>query len=631
VVLAAWFGRQSVPWIARWALAPAVVLAVLLLCGLGPLRSRFLAIGLVSAQLLDGTPVLVLWSVLVAGAALGVAGLVVTARRVGLPSGKRADSQLLYSCGWMASGALLVLCYVARAGNPELVGAVKASLSPLKAGISDILSVMVGARVAQVLLGAMTGAVATIFGGGWVAFLIVVAALSVVLVVHVASGGGCRWCRYVALALWGVLTAVGVLLTLGLAGRLFWGAPAEAMATPAGKWLAGHLWGRLLLLALFVGILWRFVDGLGAMYAEASAEPKPAAQRTPAPSELNSLGMLAGVAGLVLALMLGLSVSGEAVFYQIGRYWESLSGGFALAAVQVGDRSVYWSGAAVSAGAVVLMLVALHEETRQGRVSAYPWVAAVWGGLLAWLAALWAGRLRAFAAAWPKPPGERFALVAMGFIWLVLAITTVALWWRWWALERLRRRRGVALRPDDSGVETVVSASARSLGSVGLCVSLVLGALILYSALWTYSRDGESLRRMEAGVTKGLTSVAFFIDHLRTQLESSNLLRASAIALAALCAGLLIVHYIAQFGLRWAGAAATGLWSALLLVGVFLLGRLINFDTVGQWDVAELLTVLIAVAALGGVLTATARAWAALLGPPQAKTRTGQANGTSGD
>ena len=620
IVLAAWFGRQRRPWFARWALVPAVILGVLLVSALDPLRARFSASGLASARFLGGTAVVILWSVLVATITFAAAGLAATARRVPLPSGVRTDSNIFHTCGWMCSGLLLVVCYVARAGRPELAQGLRESLAALGAALSEIAHVVAGPGPAQALRIVLTKVGGAVFGGGWVTFVGVAAALCVVLAVHVASGARRRWAGYLVLLLWGIVTALGALVALALAGRLFWSPPVEDMGTPLGRLLAGHLSARLLLLALLLALLWRFVDGLRTMYADVSAGPglqparepaAPAARRATRFSELNAFGMLACVAGLVLALMLGVSVSSEAVFFHVGRYWAALSYGFVFVAARVGLRAAEWSGVAFSAGVVMLMLLALHEETRGGRVGAYPWVAALWTGILAWLATLLMSEFRSATSYWPARPGERFALIAVGFVWLVLAITTVALWWHWWSLKRRQRR--VTQSDKDSGVRRQVSGSARSLGSVGLCVSLTLGVVILYSALGTYSGCRHLLLRMESGLTSGTASAAFFVDGLRTVLEGSNLLRIGAIALMALSACLLVVHYISQFGFRWAAAVATGLWGALSLLAIFLLGRLVNLSTAGQWDVGELLLVLVAVAAIAGMLLATFKSLVALL------------------
>jgi len=619
LLLAAWAGVRPKSWIARWALAPGVVGATVVLCGLASLRARFVAGGPVLAGMLGEAAATFLWCVLVIPAILAVGGLAAALRQEQRPSGLRADSHLIHTPGWTLSAVLLMLCYFARAGKPEVAQSIRNALGGLGGGFSDVLEVIAGPAITGVISGAFERLSDIIFAGWWLSFSAVVLALLLVLAVHLGSSAGSRWCTYVVVVLWAAATVAGACLALLLTARLFWQPEPVTVGTPVGRLLAGRLEARLLLLALLVGLVWRFSDALRAVGHEVRGggevrRPKSGAtgvrRRETHFAQLMNLGMFACAAGLVLALVLGLSVSAEAVLFQLEKFADRLTETLALLAARAGIFSMYWKGWAFCVGAILFMLVALHEETRRGLVSAYPWVAAVWTALLAWLGVV--GWRQVQASSWPVPEGKQFVLVALGFVWLVLVITVLALWRRWWLLLRRKRQRG-GVNPRG------VSSSARSLGSLGLCLSLALAGMVLYSALSCSPACVGTLRRMEAGLSSGASSVALFIGELKLRLEGSKVLEAGAMALGGFSLALLILHFAAQYGFKWAGVATTALWSGVLVFSIGLFGHATNFGTLGQWEAGEVLTVLVLGAAVLAVMSATVSSWLTLLGPAQSQ------------
>ena len=620
VLLAAYIGLRRDPWIARWVLVPAILGSVALLGSMGAFRAGMVPQTSWVGRILGSGPGIFLWLLVVVPVILATGGLAVATRVARGPHAHRADANIIHTTGWMISATVLLLVYVVAAGTPTLAEGVRSSLGAVGQRVAEALRVMTGNDIAGAVSGGFSRLESMIFAGGWGIRAVAAVVMVVALAVHIASRHGSRWCSRLVIVLWALITAALVALTAVAGARLFsptaaggfmvFSSPSvDHLSTAWGKTMATSLTLRLLVVALLLGLLWRLCDsvrGVHRMTTRTAEDPQAKAPSKPLFGSLGSLGILACIAGLILAVMLGVDVSSEAVFFHLEQIAVDLRSTFVFGAANAGVFAATSIGGAFCVAATLVMLIALHEETRRGRITAYPWVALLWLGVLARLGLSGYGRLSAMA--WPVPPGARLAIVVIGLLWLILLVFTLALIRRWIVLVREEGRYNL-----ETAVTGRVSSSAKTLGAVGLTVSITAAVIGVYMVLVSYPELARRLQTMERGLERASALVMNAVKGWRGQLQESNLLTVAAAGVGLVSVALLILHFLAQHGVRWAGVATTALWSGASVAGIGLFGRMVDFRRFGEWELGELMGALAAAIVIVAVLAATASSWVQLV------------------
>lgn len=604
LLLAAFIGIRRDPWVARWTLFPAILGAVAVLGSMAAFRNGIVPEGSWLGRILGTGPGIFFWLLMVIPAILATGGLAVATRLARGSQAHRSDANIIYTAGWTISGAVLLLIYTVSAGNPELVEHVQASVTAISRGAADALHVMTGAGIADEVSAGFARFGEVVFAGGWAGRIGIALGLVFLIGVHVGARHGSRWCSWFIAVLWALIITALVALTAVAGFRLFSPPAADQLSTLWGRSMATSLTLRLLAVALLLGLLWRLYDSMKGVHylaTQKSEEPQAAVPESRF-SSLASLGIMGCVAGLILAFMLGVDVSSEAVLFHLEQIAVDLRASFVFIAADAAISSTMSTGAAFCTAAVLVMGIALHEETRRGRISAYPWVALLWLGLLARLGV--GGYRRLSALSWPVPPGERLAIVVVGLLWLIFLVGAFALLRRWLLL--LREEGKHHLEPTVTGR---VSGSAKMLGLVGLALSVTAAAMVVYVVLWKRPALTGQLQVMERGLERGSALVVNAVEGWQEQLQERNLLSVVATAVGLVSAVLLVFHFLAQRGIRWAGIATTAVWSGASVAGIGLYGRMVDFSRFGSWEVDELLGALIAALAIMGLLAATASSW----------------------
>ena len=621
VIIAAWLGTRREPWIARWAVAPVVGAAVIVLAGPGVLLSHFDAAGLIAARAMGGWTGVFVWLAFVVPAVLGAGGVCLASRELRAEGGRsclQTDANIVLTAGWATAWLMLALCVVARTAAPDLASAMLSSVARLGRLGGDVFYVAAGPYVASWVSAAGRSVIDLMFLGGAGGFALLVAALTCVLVLHVGATWGNRWCGNGVGILWSMAVGLFVVLTLACAAGLFRTMKPEVFDTGIGRLCARHVAARYALLVLLFALTFRFWDGARALVRLA----RPVAGGEPGPGEearrgedsrfshLMNFGLLLSVVGAVLALLLGAGMWTESVLYQLGKVGNAWARSAALLASSAGVLAAHWWPVGCAVACIPMLLMAMHEETRRGRTGAYPWVAAFWTLLLLWAT----GRAvrHVLALGWPSEAGQFPVIAALTFLWLAMALTTVALWRDWRQLTRpeegTRRSSASGRRGPRAG------AAARGLGRVGFFLGCTFAVMVLYNVVWSLPGGAPRLEVMKRGLMRLIDSVAFSVDYLEARLDGRNMRGALALALGVVSAALMVMHYLAQHRFRSVRLAVTAVWTVLVLCGVAAFGQLVDVRSAGSWDAGQVLGALALGSAIGGGLTAVARSWVALLG-----------------
>ena len=607
-------GRQENPWLAKWALLPAAAAVALTLQWAGGMTPLVSAAAPFCFEAVGAALPLFLWLILAVTAVFAASGLVRAARAERDAAGSAiliADANIAYTAGWSVSAFVLSLMFAARAGDESVEAGLRAFAIHLGQVCREALEVAVGRQVSSWFGGAAAWLGGVVFDGGTLALAALGLFVALVLCLHVVAGKGSRLANLLVGLLWVLATAaVGCVAAL-LAVRLF-RPPTAGFATAPARILSAHLGARVMLLAVLFALAVRFRDSFRATFALArrtfaAAPSRSARQRegeSAAPfTRLVNLGMIACSAGLGLSLVLAFSVSPGQSLPGMRGIAVAFSETVALLTARTGLLAAASGGFALAAGAIVFASVVLHAEARLGRIAAYPWVAGFWTALLTLSCASW-GRV----AGWwgPVPVASAVPAFVMAIsLWLILALTTICLWVRWWRLAARGAPGGLDRRWR--------SGSSRALGGIGLALSMLFGSMVLYNALWQVAALREHLAVLEAGADKLIGTFTYGVALVQVKLEQTGGRWLIASALGVVSVLLVAVHYAAQSGLRWAKVCATALWSAVLVASLAVAGYVFDLRTLGNWDSLRIAAALLFAAFVAGLFPATIHCWVRLV------------------
>ncbi len=381
-------------------------------------------------------------------------------------------------------------------------------------------------------------------------------------------------------------------------------------ATPVGAYLAAGLGARIVLLGLAAALLVRLWESLGAAFdlsrrETAHEEPAPAAQAPESQEQdlafVVRIGLLLGSAGLGVALLLMPGRTLAATLTQLGMMAATWLREGAVVTSGVGRLTAEWTGYAAAVGAIVIVLIAVHDEAMRGRVAVYPLLALVWSLLLGILALGWG--LQVSATSLLSTPGRVPALAVTGLVLLLLAAATATVWVRWLRLRRQQRDLGEDMldRSDPIG-------AAHSLGSVGLVLVLAAAAAVVLAALSSSAETRPTVTRLSQAAAGLQDWLALSVETARTQLTVYDWLGPVVGLLAAASLAVLCLHLASQRRAGWARLVLFALWSGGALAGAGVSVYLLLQVAPGQWSGARVATAIVlaalfvrALIALGGL------------------------------
>jgi len=610
-MLGAWLGSTRRGWAGRWALLPASGLAAAVICTFPQLiafaRKSSEGVGIVWI-----VATCTVWSCLVTSLVFAAIGLYVHRRRLRMAQPRRAaegEVHLLATAG-VAAGALLLALWFARvAGDASVRDALRQGLTAARLLVADMLALNGFQEFAPLVK--RCGSYALYVLGTRAGVLGMGMALFVALGAHLLAASRVRWSYYVLTALWIVPLVAWLAFLLLEVWRLFFPVHAPHVVTPVGRILAETFAARLLLAAVLATLFIRAAEAYGTMLRLAARRSEPP-ERAPGPAGPNGprmknshlaflvrAGAYASVLGLGATLLLYAGPRTNAVPYQFG-----LLGAHWLSAVQnfvegIGACMAEWTGYAVAGLLVAYLLVAVHEDARQGRPEAYPLVAGCWLLLLMPHVLGWMTMLRASRR--PFEAGRSTALVLAAMVLAVLLVAACMLLWRWWRLVRSRPDADEEPEASDD------SGAAHALGSVGLAAWFLVFVVALYVAF--------TGRQPAAALTPALgslaNSLALSVESVKYRLQNAGSLSAVTAGVAFASVLLLALHMLSRRRVAWARTALCIFWSGVILLSVGAAGYVLSRHPLGQWSRGELAAGLLAAAVLARVLLALAngRSW----------------------
>jgi hypothetical protein len=611
-MLGAWVGATHGSWAGRWALLPAAGLA---LGTIGTLKELTLYArgSAVSIGPMWVVATFWLWCCLVVGFTLAAAGLFVMRQRDRAMRGHvtlRADLRLLSTVGVALSGLFLCIWFARVAGDGPVKNALEGSRTALSATVKDVLALGGENPITAAALRAGSFVMNVPPRAGALAML-------GVLLVHLLAAARVRWSFYVLAVLWPV-PLIGCALLVGLHGwRLLFPVVEPAVLTGLGHMLAERFAPRLITLAAVTVLLVRLLEAYcstlrlcGPGGAEALRQPtlertevaEPTGRRVMNPHHafLLRAGAYASAAGLGVALLLRIGPQTNAIPFQfslLGRQWLGAMGHFAYS---VGDCSAAWPGYAVAGALVAYLLIAVHEEARQGRVAVYPLVAGSWVLLLLPHVIAWIAQVRGLRR--PADPGQPVALALAGVVLAVLLLATCAMLVRWWALSRTSSGE-----PADILDRQDAFGNGRSLGSIGLILWLATSAAALHVALTGRMLDLGALPVLGRLVGEA----AFWLEAVKDSLTESEMLHVVSGAVAGGSLVVLLLHVLSRHRISWARKALCVLWGAAILLGAAGAGYALSSRPLGEWTVGRLVMGMLLAAVLCRALVAltNAQSW----------------------
>jgi len=599
------------PWTSGWGSVLAVALAVIALAEGDALR------GLYSQQAPETIltpamiPAMFLWTLLAVAAFLVAAGMILRWRRdVDADLRRRPDApaRLLCRAGWMVSATILLLALVGLSVEPVSRAALTGVAGAASAFGRDVLQLVAGQGIADGVVatyGSAFGVVRSWGGFGWSLMVMVVIG---VFALHMLALRDVRWARSLAGVLWLLVLALGVTAACALAARLFAAGDEASYATGLGRLLAASATWRLALLALILAVLLWVWGGVRALlrYEEAAVRINVVEELSGVFAHLMSFGMVASGVALVVSVLLMPKAWGEAFFfplhYSVLPKLGALTGGVA----EAGRAAAAWPGYFAALLVALVVLLAAHQGTRQGKLRTFAWTAALWTLLMLWMGTAIVDMTPLLA--WPVQPGAPvFMLVSIGF-WLVITAGVLVLWLRWW---RQRNRWEDDLSEWTGEVAwTTVPAYFGRLGNV---LFVVLGGGALLGLLSSHPAGSAWLGQLCRGLERVQFGGAFALERMRSGLEATPAPGLLAWMLVLLALVSLVLHYFGQRAgghLKW---ALVTLWSVVVLVCVFCLGRVLEFGTFGRWSAPRALTSAGLVAVTLGLLNVTACCWVWLI------------------
>jgi hypothetical protein len=623
----AWLTETSGDWVSRWALVPAVGLAVAMLCA--PARLLAFARQVYAPQ--EGLGRLAsayFWCLLVVALTFAAAGLLARRRRRRVLHAEEAaqdDVRLLCLAGWMSSGLSLAAVCALVAGDATVTGALRRTLAYAGALGRDLLILGAGrlltrwlTQAVAFLSAAMAGPAFATIGAG---LLLAVFAVHLFAASRLAERPGRRahWSLSLVAALWMVALSAAALFVLLYASHLFLPSREAGLATYPGRFVSTHFAARLVLFIVLSGLLVRFWEAVGSVIrtstpglgvsvgAGRDGQGPPAAASAAALAEsrhlrfLVSLGVLLAAGGLVLAILLKLTPGWEAALFELSNLARNSVQAGASFGLSVGRVSAEWAGYAAAAALTAFGLICIHEEGRRGRTEVYLLMGSVWTLLLVFLIASWVEQAR--ATLHPAAPGRAAALAALAVILAGLSAAALALWTARRPASRATEEPAAA-----DAAESPKAWAAHSLGSLGLVLSLSMCLAILHGSLAGHPGYDRFFRWAAERAAVAVVKVAAAVDVLKEALDTRDELGRAVAGLAFACLAVLLLNYLAARRVSWARGSLYLLWLAAALAGAAGIGYMVHLWPLGTWTAPQLFWGLLLAASV-------VRICAALLSP----------------
>ena len=578
---------------ALWGVFLMAPTAILALSQCASLQALLRSGCLRGANVAAGMLTTYLWASLSIGGIAIAAAMVVKSFRDLRHEPQRAekDARILCTAGWALGATVLALCILGGAVAP----AVRAHLRPLAAPAGNLV-----VDLARISAGWQAGdAVGSLpYWAGRLApssrmllAAVACAALALTVLLHLAAGRGVAWARFLVAVLWAPLLVLATALASAFAARVF--VPVDCL-TPVGQAIADSLALRLGLLALLACVLLRLWYSLLALL-ERLKSPADGLERAASGGsgwpQMIGCGIVLCTLAALGCLLLGAAGSAGDMLFQFREFATSLAYGAAGGLGRAATLARQWpAGYGVAVVAILVGLMAMHDQTRRGRVAAMPWVAALWSMLL--LRCGYAG-WRAFQRLnWPWPPGIDRVLALAALIWIIVAVNVYALWARWWLLRKDNRpvtRRG----------------PAATIGNLGLLVSVAVLVLLL----WDLAVPQIPAPHRHA-IAVGLVNLSTVVHGGAASFL--GVMTAMALTLGALAIG---SHYAARKGTLRMRQILRAFCFVAMLVCVFAAGSTLGLLQIGSWSAAQALRALLLLGVIIVLVDITVSPWLMRVGP----------------
>ena len=596
------FGTRGKTWLNRWLIVPVTVGAIAVLSDSVGLLVAFRQVGMGQEMLLSGTGGMFLWLIIVVialSAALGMwLGLKGDVPGRILPR----DASIIYTAGWTLPTAIIALCVLALGSSAEAQQNILSFLNRVGGAVAGGMQAANLELLSQYGAAFFGGLRNLMFQGGTVSVLCLAGGMAVVSGLHISAQSGARCAQVIVIYLW-----AGVVAVIAAAAALVIVNLGMPLGTAGGSPLAGQQFHwPLLWCALAGGLIWRLTDSARAIYYYGQGVPPEEVRGAGAGEETGSaraflLLFVALIgAGLALAVIRGgfYTPVGHWVMNSAVQGWEQIK----ALVLTMSLISVYRASLGLCVGLCVAFALILHEEVRQGRPAAYPWVAAGWTALVVWLA------LHAFSGLQPVITVEALwqsagLVAAVGLAWLLVVIAAGGLWISW-ATHAGYEECGLSAE-----ARGPAPWSARWMGGLGALVIVLLTGSFIYNVLPHHPELADFVGQLESGA-RGAGEVGWFwVKKARETFGG----RFGWVVPSAVGGGLVLLlavfHTAADRDTGWGRWGAAILWTLILAAAAYGLHRMVDVWSMGEWSRPKLAAGYVGMLLLFAVFNMAVRMW----------------------
>ncbi len=610
LVAGAWIGATAGDWPSRWALIPAIIFTLVVLCSLGDLLASAWPQGPAWAG-----AIVFLWCCLVVSSGFATAGLAVQRRRVRLRRRRAAmwgDVHLFSGVGILGAALLLGLMFAFARGDAQAVQWLRTAAGEVGAHLRDLLT-LAGGKVVSGWLSANVPALGRLWSP-WIAAL-AAGLLFAALCVHLLASSQVRDSLYLMAALWWLPLLAFTALVVGVASHLFSPPQAMTLETPALDYMAGHFPARAALTALLVALLvrgWESFVSVMRLSGEARRGAAPEeggreSRRDGLPADPHLIFLVRSgvvISGVLLATAF-LACPFPSVRTTLARVSELTLmwlGDVGRVLDRVGLLAARWSGHAIATGLMVYLLVALCVSGRRRRSLMLPLLVVCWVLLLGYLFYAW---FRVVSGAELTLWGYLAMVAVTGLP--MLGLLGAALWS---LVAWARSARGGEADSGGAALSDGGSGAAFGLSSVGLLACVAAAVAVLAGALPELAGRPGWTRSILQALERGWHVLAGMMRPLLAGLAARGSVGLFA-GLLVLGAGLLVLHMLARHGTRGWRAVLCAVWSAPVLVGIGGAGYVMMSERTTALTGPQLVLILVVMLLLLRVVVAllNARWW----------------------
>jgi len=616
-LIGAWLGATKGNWVSQWALIPAVLLEVGLLCGLSSLADAARAGGDFWFLL-----VVFLWCCVATAVAFAIVGLAIQWGRSRLEDEEPAlwvDANLINTTGLLIGAVLLWIMFALTTASQPAAAGLEGLLLKAADHARDILALGTPAWVSDRLQQAVW-AVRQVWKPATA--MAVAVGLIGVCVVHMLAKARTGWSMYVVAAFWWLPLLAASLLVIGLAARSVLPCEPFHPATVLGQLMVSSLTARLVVVGVSAVATVRYcvsfwsVVLLCCRQGAGEAAPLPPAEdvligepRDRSLVFIVRLGVLLAVTALSVAVVsfpLPALRQFTAGLADMAHQWVGEAG---VIARWAGQASARWGGYALGAGLVLYLLIALNVEARRGRVAVYPLLGLFWALVLG--GSIGIGFRTARAAAEADASSTVMVVAAGALPVIAILAATAALLLRWWRL-----RQAYADEIDEMFDPVPEAGPAFGLGTLGLALCVYGAGLAVHVAL----RDDPLYADYYATATALARSVwhqAVLWAVARTMEWSAQRVLVTSSVLAVGGAAVLALHLLARAERRAFRVAVCAFWAAVAAVWLGTAAYALLRGRKAGLSAPQLVGTLVVMWVLLHVVVALTRCRRWLMTPPQ--------------